>query len=69
MKQLELSVSTDAKDAMSATIVVRDSQDKKMTIKLLATTEDSTKLFIRVGTFGSETKSRLIYDQIKKNLQ
>lgn len=69
VKQLELSVSTDNKDAMSATIVVRDSQDKKMTIKLLATAEGSTKLSIRVGTFGSETKSRLIYDQIKKNLQ
>lgn len=69
VNQLELSISTDNKDAMSATIVVRDSQDKKITIKLLATAEGSTKLSIRVGTFGSETKSRLIYDQIKKNLQ
>jgi len=69
VEQLELSISKDNKDAMSAMIVVRDSQDKKMTIKLLATTEDSTKLSIRVGMFGSETKSRLIYDQIKKNLQ
>lgn len=69
VEQLELSISTDAKDAMSATIVTRDSQDKKMTIKLLATAEGTTKLSIRVGMFGSETKSRLIYDQIKKNLQ
>ncbi|MHC4150263.1 MAG: DUF3568 family protein, partial [Planctomycetota bacterium] len=56
------------KDAMSATIVARDSADKKITIKLSATPEKTTGISIRVGTFGDETKSRLIYDQIKKNL-
>ena len=69
MEQLELSVSTKTKDAMSAEVVARDSQDKKITIKLTATAEGSTKISIRIGVFGSETKSRLIYDQIKKNLQ
>lgn len=69
MEQLELSVSKKTKDAMSAEIVARDSQDKKVTITLGATAEGATKLSIRIGTFGSETKSRLIYDQIKKNLK
>jgi hypothetical protein len=68
MEQLELNVTRKTKDAMSATIVGRDSADKKITIKLSATPEQATKISIRVGTFGSETKSRLIYDQIKKNL-
>jgi len=69
MEQLELSVSTKTKDAMSAEVVARDSQDKKVTVTLTATAEGSTKLSIRIGVFGSETKSQLIYEQIKKNLQ
>jgi len=68
VEQLELKVSSDTKDALSAEIVARDAQDKKITIKLKSTTEDTTQISIRVGTFGSETTSRLIHDQIKKNL-
>lgn len=68
VEQLDLKVSSDTKDALSAEIVARDAQDKKITIKLKSTTEDTTEISIRVGTFGSETKSRLIHDQIKKNL-
>ncbi len=68
MGQLELNVTRKTKDAMSATIVARDSADKKITIKLSATPDETTKVSIRVGTFGNETKSRLIYEQIKKNL-
>jgi len=66
--ELELSVSKESKDAMSSTIVVRDAQDKKITIKLNATAEETTKLSIRVGWFGNETKSRLIYQKIRDNL-
>jgi hypothetical protein len=68
VEQLELDVSSDTKDALSAEIVARDAQDKKITIRLKSTTEDTTQISVRVGTFGSETKSRLIHDQIKKNL-
>jgi len=68
VEQLELKVSSDTKDALSAEIVARDAQDKKITIRLKSTTEDTTQISVRVGTFGSETKSRLIHDQIKKNL-
>ncbi len=67
--ELGLSVTTDSKDALSAMIVGRDAQDKKVTIKLRKTAEGTTKLSIRVGTFGSETKSRLIYQQIHDHLQ
>jgi hypothetical protein len=68
LEQLELNITGKTKDAMSAKIVARDSADKKITIKLGATPEQTTKISIRVGFFGNETKSRLIYDQIKKNL-
>jgi len=69
MEQLELSVSRKTKDAMSAEVIARDAEDKKVTISLGATAEGATKISIRIGVFGSETKSRLIYDQIKKNLK
>jgi hypothetical protein len=69
MEQLGLSVSRKTKDAMSAEVVARDAEDKKVTISLGATAEGATKISIRIGVFGSETKSRLIYDQIKKNLK
>jgi len=68
LDELELNVVRRTKDALSAVIVARDAQDKKITIKLTATAENTTKLSIRVGFFGSETKSRRIYEQIKKNL-
>lgn len=68
IEELSLTASKKTKDAMSAEIITRDSQDKKIKIKLSATAEGTTKLSIRVGLFGNETKSRLIYQQIKKNL-
>ena len=67
--ELELKTSTETKDAMSAVITARDAQDKKITIKLEATTQETTKLSVRVGWFGNETKSRLIYDKIRENLE
>ncbi len=68
LEELGLVVSKKTKDALSAKIIARDAQDKKITIKLNATTEETTKLSIRIGTFGSETKSRLIYQKIRDNL-
>ena len=68
LDELEFSVTKRSKDALSAVIVARDAADKKITIKLSAAQEDATKISIRVGTFGNETKSRMIYDQIKKYL-
>jgi hypothetical protein len=68
VEELELNVTRKSKDALSAVIVARDAQDKKITIKLKAAAEKTTKLSIRIGVFGSETKSRLIYQKIRENL-
>jgi hypothetical protein len=57
------------KDALSATIVARDAEDKRVTIKLKARTEQSTKISIRIGTFGDRTKSLMIYNRIRENLK
>ncbi len=64
----ELAVIQKAKDAMTAEIISRDAEDKKIRIKLKSTAEGMTELSIRIGMFGDETKSRLIYEAIKKEL-
>ena len=69
IEELELKVSKKTRDKMSAVIVARDAQDEKITIKLNATADESTKLSIRVGGFGDETKSRLIYQKIQEKLK
>jgi len=69
VEELGLKVTKVRKDALSAAVVARDAQDKKVTITLSATTEQTTKLSIRVGVFGSEAKSRLIYQKIHGHLQ
>ena len=69
ISQLGYVATKDAKDATAAEIIVRDAQDKKITIKLSSTTEGVTKLSIRVGVFGDETRSTLIYRKIEDNLK
>ena len=56
------------KDALSAILVARDAEDKRIEIKLTSISDTMTELSIRVGVFGDETKSQLIYRQILKNL-
>ncbi len=69
MQQMEYKIVKSSKDATTGEIVAKDSQDDKITIKLEATAEGPTSISIRVGTFGSERRSRLIYDKIRTNLE
>jgi len=69
LDELEIRVTKESKDILLAEIVARDAADQKVTIKLKATTENTTKLSIRIGFFGSETKSRFIYQKIHDNLR
>ena len=69
VKDLELPVTSQSKDALVAEIITYDAQDKKIRIRLKASTDKTTQLSIRVGVFGSETKSRLIYQKIRDRLR
>jgi hypothetical protein len=69
LQELEIQPTSKSKDALAAEIIAYDAQDKKITIKLKSAAEGTTKLSIRIGVFGSETKSRLIYQKIHDNLQ
>jgi len=68
LKELELIPTRKTKDALAAEIITYDAQDKKITIKLKSSADGATELSIRVGVFGSETKSRMIYQKIRDNL-
>ena len=69
MGQLDLRVTEDGRDAMTAVITALDVEDKTVTIRLKWATENSTKLSIRVGIFGNERKSVRIYQKIHDNLK
>jgi isopentenyl phosphate kinase len=56
-------------DALVATVVARDATDKRIAIKLKSVTDKVTKISIRIGTFGDEAKSQMIYNRIRENLQ
>ena len=57
------------RDALSARVVARDSADKKIEVRLKAITRSATKLSVRVGTFGDDTKAHLIYNAIRDRLK
>jgi hypothetical protein len=68
VEEMELFVISKKKDSLGATFALRDAADKKITIKLTAATEGTTKISIRIGTFGSEAKSQAVYEKIKNNI-
>ena len=68
LEELELAIISKDKNALGAKIISRTTEDKKIQIKLKRTENNITKLTIRIGLFGDETQSRVIYDTIKKNL-
>ena len=71
LAQVEMTVieGRTTKDALEARIVARDAADKEIVIKLKSTVVGATDISIRVGTFGDDTKSHLIYEKIRENLK
>ena len=68
MDDLELPVISKEKNALEAKIISRTTEDKKVQITIKRTETNVAKLSIRIGVFGDEVQSRLIYDKIKANL-
>jgi len=62
---LGLSIIQKVKDELEAKVVVRDAQDKKITVELVALTKDTTEVKVHVG---SPDKARRIYQTIHDNL-
>ena len=67
--ELELTIIHKAKDEMMAEIISRDAEGNIVWIRLESEAKGMTELSIRIGkSGGDETKSRLIYEAIKKGL-
>lgn len=65
MSDLGLKVVQRSKDALQAEVVARDSQDKKVTIRLLSITKDTTKVTVNVSPME---KAQRIYESVRDNL-
>lgn len=66
IKDMGFIVTTEDKDAVSATLVALTADSKKIKIILNRKTDKLTEISIRVGTFGDESMSRLILERIRK---
>ena len=68
MDDLEFRVTEYEKDAVDARIEAKGAGDKKIQVALDRKADETTRIRIRVGTFGDEEVSRLILDKIRANL-
>lgn len=68
LSDMQLPVIRKSQSELDAEIISRTSQDKKVKIVLKRVNTEATHLSIRIGTFGNESHSRMIYDKIKAKL-
>jgi hypothetical protein len=66
--QLEFSRIRTAKDALTADIVARTAEDRKVEVIVHKETDATTTVKIRVGVFGDEQISRALLENIQANL-
>lgn len=59
---------SENKDALTAVIVARTADDKRIDIKVTKVSDNLSKVQIRVGIFGDEFISVSLLDRIKANL-
>jgi len=68
LAELKYAKISDNQDALQATLVSRSSSDQKIELYFEKVTDKSTKLKIRVGTFGEESLQNEILSHIKSHL-
>lgn len=68
LNQMEFANISNKKSSVDAQLVSRTALDKKVEITLQKATDRSTKVIIRVGVFGDETRSMSILEKIKAAL-
>ena len=65
MQELGLNVVQRVKDQLEAKVVARDAQDNKIVIRLVAVTDEATKLTVAVDSLS---KARRIYQAVLDNM-
>lgn len=66
LEDVELTVTSKQKDAISAKLIAYGVNDKKTEVTLKKASGNLTEVRIRVGIFGDESLSRLILEKIRK---
>ena len=66
--QLQFVKVNEKKDALTATMIARTAEDKKIEIKVVRAGDTTSRVQISVGVFGDEGQSLAILDRIKANL-
>jgi hypothetical protein len=69
LNDLGITVVQDARKTLSAKIIAKDSEDNKITIRLMFVSDTSTKLSMRIPKGDPEGQSHLIYIKIRDHLQ
>ena len=68
IQDLQFAKISEKKDALTAILIARTAEDRKVEIKVSKTGDQSAKVQIRVGFFGDEALSLTVLDKIKTNL-
>ena len=66
--EMKISKTSAVSSDLDAEIIGRSATDKKVVVKSKAKGENISSISIRVGTFGDEDLSQVIFNKIKKNL-
>jgi hypothetical protein len=69
LKGMEIDVTSSEKSGIDGRVVGRSALNKKVEITVKRETDTTSKLSIRIDTFGDESLSRQIYDRIRAELR
>ena len=65
---LQFAKISEKKDALSADIIMRTAQDKKVDVKIFRVVDKASKIEIRVGLFGDQPLQLSVLEKIKSHL-
>jgi hypothetical protein len=69
LKGMEIEVTSSEKSGIDGRVVGRSALNKKVEITVKRESDTTSKLSIRIDTFGDEALSRQIYDKIRAELK
>ncbi len=69
LKGMEIDITSSEKSGYDGRVVGRTALNKKVEITVKRETDTTSKLAIRIDTFGDESLSRQIYDKIRAELK
>lgn len=68
LRDLDMDVQKREQRALDSRLVAEEGDGTNITVDLQKLNDDSTRLAIKVGTFGSETVGTMVLDKIRANL-